>query len=866
MRSIFLYLLLLIGFSCCAQNLSIKGKVINKNGGSIPFANIVVSNPLTKGNVVLTYCVANETGFFSFTIGPNISMLQLTTTAIGYSEQVDSVKCDTLVLLTITLKNASKTLQEVIIKNETLRDTVDIKPDSSTLTDNSTLRDILNKTEGVIISNDGAISFNGKQINKVLINGKEVFINQNKIALDNLNYELMEKVQIINNYTDRFNIDFNSIKNPVINIKTKARFKGVFKLNSEVGLGYERAYKIKGKGFFFSDNLNTFATANTNNISEKDFSPNDIASSIAQNATDFFKTTVGSFFTDGGGLKKDFNTNNSLTVRKQTGRTKSGIFMVHSNMKQETNTFSTLASPDTLFRDESRTLDRRGLFLMASINNSYLFSRNTVVNSTATFSILDAQDTRLSYIDNYYPTSLRFIERIAGMPSVFSVGANSVLTKLIKKKYLLNFAIDYYVEDAGKQSRNSLEGGIVPLDIMQDNQSKKRTGSFFTGVEHKRNNLLSLGAGFTYFNIRHTGKLSITNKGNSVNYIARTTQIYEVNLKANGMNKKMEYAAAMKPSFWAINAYHPKQQFFLGISSSFGYNFNTMRSITVRFNQLQQQQDISNVYDTIFQAVNQVVVNEKQNITNLSLNRNLSFGLYHSNIAKSNSYYLGCTFRADKNDIYPIFDTIVNNAFYFNNLVLSKRRTDSYNIGASKGLYFTNKYHKIQFRARSSYMISGFPTIINQQEQNYQSKKILMNIDVTLNHKRIFIKEIVAGINISRQSLRLNNQEINSQRTITTYIGLSSDRKKIEWKTYLENANFTTDFTKFNILNLNFSITYKRNDKLSFSLSGKSVLDLFHINSGKNIGLDISSDGNIINQTINNNRISYVMAKVFYKF
>lgn len=866
MRSIFLYLLLLIGFSCCAQNLSVKGKVMNKNGASIPFANIIVSNPLAKGNVVLTYCVANEQGLFSFTLAPNISMLQLTTTAIGYSEQVDSVKCDTLVLLTIILKHTAKTLQEVIIKNETLRDTVDVKPDSSNLTDNSTLRDILNKTEGVIISNEGAISFNGKQINKVLINGKEVFINQNKIALDNLNYELMEKVQIINNYTDRFNIDFNSIKNPVINIKTKARFKGVFKLNGEVGLGYERAYKVKGKGFFFSDNLNTFATSNTNNISEKDFSPNDIASNIVQNATDFFKTSAGAFFADGGGLKKDFNTNNSLTVRKQTNRTKSGIFIVHSNMRQETNTLSTLASPDTLFRDESRTLNRQGLFLMASINNSYLFNRGTVVNSTATFSILDAEDARSSYINNFYPTSLRFIESISGMPSVFSLGASSVLTKLLKKKYLLNFGIDYYVEDAGKQSQNSLSGGIIPLDIIQDNQSKKRTGSFFTGIEHKRSNLLSLGIGFAYFNTLHTGKLSIINKGNSSNYIARNTQVYELNFKANGMNKKMEYAAAMKPSFWKINAYNLKQQFFLGISSSFGYNFNTMRNITIRYNQLQQQQDISNMHDTIFQAVNQVLINEKQSVNNLSLNRNFSFGFYHSNIAKSNSYYLSCNFRADKNDIYPIFDTIVNNAFYFNNLVLNKRRTDSYNVGASKGFYFSNKYHKIQFRARSSYMISGFPTVIDEREQNYQSKKILMNADVTLNHKRFFIKEIVAGVNVSKQSLRLNNQEINAQSTIITYLGLSSDWKKIEWKTYLENAHYATDFTKFNILNLNFSIIYKRNDKLSFSLSGKSLLDLFHINAGKNIGLDISSDGNIINQTINNNRISYIMAKVFYKF
>src|SRR5690606_17187557 len=128
---------------------------------------------------------------------------------------------DTVQYLSIYMEERTIKLEEIEVKARVYTDTLAIDTEQMNLSKSSTLRDILDRTDGMIVSKDGGISYQGKQINKVLINGKEVFINQNKVALDNLNYEIMENVQVINNYKDKFTLDFNNIKDPVININTK---------------------------------------------------------------------------------------------------------------------------------------------------------------------------------------------------------------------------------------------------------------------------------------------------------------------------------------------------------------------------------------------------------------------------------------------------------------------------------------------------------------------------------------------------------------------------------------------------------------------------------------------------------------------
>lgn len=103
-------------------------------------------------------------------------------------------------------------------------------------------------------------------------------------------------MQIINNYKDKFTIDFNRIRDPVINIGTKSEFKGILKTQLDAGYGYKNSYSLKGKGFFFSDKINAFATSHTNNVGEKELSQKDVAAPLTEQASALLNNVLSPFF------------------------------------------------------------------------------------------------------------------------------------------------------------------------------------------------------------------------------------------------------------------------------------------------------------------------------------------------------------------------------------------------------------------------------------------------------------------------------------------------------------------------------------------------------------------------------------------
>ena len=262
---------LLFIFALHSQNKNISGDIKDINNAPIPFANIIVNDTSQPANSI-GFGYSDENGLFTLKIPKEAMRIELNITAIGYLEKTVTLDLEVIKNIHITLEENITELEQVIIKAKRITDTLNIDINNMNLGKESTLRDMLNKTDGIIVSKDGGISYQGKQIKKVFVNGKEVFVNQNKVALDNLNYEIMENVQIINNHKDKFTIDFNRIRDPVINIETKSKFKGVLKTNLDLGYGHNDKFKINGKGFFFSDQLNAFATTHNNNVGEIELS------------------------------------------------------------------------------------------------------------------------------------------------------------------------------------------------------------------------------------------------------------------------------------------------------------------------------------------------------------------------------------------------------------------------------------------------------------------------------------------------------------------------------------------------------------------------------------------------------------------
>ncbi|WP_016990354.1 hypothetical protein [Flavobacterium sp. ACAM 123] len=131
-----------------------------------------------------------------------------------------------------------------------------------------TLKDVLNKLPGLDVDNQGKIKVNGKAVDKFLIDGQEFFIDQQKIATDNITAEMIKNIEIIKNYTE-----FKQLKKEeksgltAINVKIKDKFKNKITGNVALGLGQDK-FNLQTNLFNFGKKTYTSVIGDSNNTGE----------------------------------------------------------------------------------------------------------------------------------------------------------------------------------------------------------------------------------------------------------------------------------------------------------------------------------------------------------------------------------------------------------------------------------------------------------------------------------------------------------------------------------------------------------------------------------------------------------------------
>lgn len=136
----------------------------------------------------------------------------------------------------VIVTDVSKMLEEVIVTAEIppitlIGDTVQYNAGSFKVQPNANVEDLLKKLPGVKVDKDGKVTAQGKEVKKVLVDGKEFFGSDPKIATKNLGADAVDKVQVFDKSSDIAQLtgfdDGNSEK--TINLKLKKdKIKGMF--------------------------------------------------------------------------------------------------------------------------------------------------------------------------------------------------------------------------------------------------------------------------------------------------------------------------------------------------------------------------------------------------------------------------------------------------------------------------------------------------------------------------------------------------------------------------------------------------------------------------------------------------------------
>jgi len=196
----------------------------------------------------------------------------------------------------LPLADKSKMLEEVTVSQEappvTVRhDTIEFNAGSFKTRPDAVVEDLLKKLPGIQVDKNGNIKSNGEQVKKVLVDGKEFFGNDPKIATKNLPAEVVDKVQVFDKKSEQSQFtgfdDGNSQKTINLTIK-KDRKHGIFgSLTAGGGFdartGQEAQHAVSEGRYEGKFNLNQFsgerqfsALGMTNNTSKQGFAFQDV--------------------------------------------------------------------------------------------------------------------------------------------------------------------------------------------------------------------------------------------------------------------------------------------------------------------------------------------------------------------------------------------------------------------------------------------------------------------------------------------------------------------------------------------------------------------------------------------------------------
>jgi hypothetical protein len=218
------------------------------------------------------------------------------------------------------------------------------------------LEDVLEKLPGVDINDDGQIEVEGKVVGKVMVEGKDFFDGDSKLATKNIPANAVDKIEVLKNYSEVGQLSGvkNNQDNIALNIKLKEGKKSFWFGTVTAGAGVaseDGLYLAQPKLFYYNPEYSINFIGDLNNIGEVAFTRRDYFNFTGgfRNPSRESGTNISlgnndlGFLTLQNNRAKEINTkfgaaNFSFSPNKKLDISGFGIFSSSRNELQENNT------------------------------------------------------------------------------------------------------------------------------------------------------------------------------------------------------------------------------------------------------------------------------------------------------------------------------------------------------------------------------------------------------------------------------------------------------------------------------------------------------------------------------------------------
>lgn len=277
-RSILSMLLMFVAIASLAQERLISGKITDRDTKE-PVEQVTIQLLKTDSTYV-SGAISNERGLFHVNAPANGKYL-LKITSVGYKPTVKRIQISEDKNLAmgnvvigadaIMLKGAVVTAmaQKVSLKE----DTFVYNSAAYRTPEGSVVEELVKRLPGAEVSDDGTIKINGKEVKKILVDGKEFMTGDTKTALKNLPTSIIDKIKAYDEKSDLSKVTGidDGEEQTVLDFGVKKGMnKGVIS-NIDLGVGNKNRYNMRGMGGYFANNNRFMLFANANNTSDRGF-------------------------------------------------------------------------------------------------------------------------------------------------------------------------------------------------------------------------------------------------------------------------------------------------------------------------------------------------------------------------------------------------------------------------------------------------------------------------------------------------------------------------------------------------------------------------------------------------------------------
>lgn len=284
------------------QEITLSGIVKDTTGVGIDMANVIAIN--TETNALESYGITNHSGQYKLNLKSG-SNFKVRVSYLGFkTEEFSFTAPDGNADKDIVMHEQANQLDEVEVTYEmpvsVKGDTIVYDTDSFVTGTEKKLKDVLSNLPGVEINDDGQIEVEGKQVTKVMVEGKDFFDGDSKLAAENIPANALDKIEVLRNYNEVTQMKglTNDNDNVALNIKLKEGKKRFWFGEITAGYGTEDSYLAHPKLFYYSPEYSINIITDLNNIGEAPFNRRDY-----QNFTGGFRnlgTRGGSSINIGG--------------------------------------------------------------------------------------------------------------------------------------------------------------------------------------------------------------------------------------------------------------------------------------------------------------------------------------------------------------------------------------------------------------------------------------------------------------------------------------------------------------------------------------------------------------------------------------